>query len=71
MRILEGLQSSLGKMRVWSDRSSRSDVFCLEVVPRNFVKFTGNNCAGVSFLIKLQGVLQLYLKRDYGTDVFL
>ena len=39
---------------------------------RNFVKFTGKTCARVSFLLKLQASdLQLYLKRDSGTGVFL
>ena len=37
-------------------------------VLRNFTKFTGNNCARASFLIKLQVLgLQCYLKRDSGT----
>ena len=35
---------------------------------RNFTKFTGNICARVSFLIKLQILgLQFYLKRDSST----
>ena len=41
-------------------------------VLRNFTKFTENTCAKVSSLIKLQGWdLQLYLKRDSVTCVFL
>ena len=37
-------------------------------VLRNFTKFTGNTCARVSFLIKLQVLgLKFYLKRDSGT----
>ena len=41
-------------------------------VLRYFTEFTGNTCARVSFLIKLQALdLQLYLKRDSGTGVFL
>ena len=35
-------------------RSSHPDVFCKKGVLRKFAKFTGNICAGVSFLIKLQ-----------------
>ena len=37
-------------------------------VLRNFIKFTGNTCVRVSFLIKLQVLgLQFYLKIDSGT----
>ena len=35
-------------------RSRRPEVLCKEGVLRNFAKFTGNTCARVSFLIKLQ-----------------
>ena len=35
-------------------RSSHPEVFCKKAVLRNFAKFTGNTCARVSFLIKLQ-----------------
>ena len=39
---------------------------------KNFTKLTGNTCARVSFLIKLQALgLKLYLKKGSGTGVFL
>ena len=54
------------------DRSSRPQVFCKKGVLRNFTKFTlKNTCARVSFLVKLLAGLQLYLKKDSGTGVFL
>ena len=41
-------------------------------VLKNFTKFAKNNCVRVSFLIKLQtSGLQIYLKRDSDTGVFL
>ena len=44
------------------DRSNRPEVFCKKHVVRNFVKFTGNARARVSFLINLQssGLLFYY-----------
>ena len=51
-------------------KNGRLDVFCNKAVLRNFAKFT--TCARVSFLRKLQLLgLQLYLKRESGTGVFL
>ena len=42
--------------------SAESEVFCKKGAPKNFAKFTGNYlCLGV----------QLYLKRDSNTGVFL
>ena len=35
-------------------RNSRPEVCCKKGAPKNFAKFTGNTCARVSFLIKLQ-----------------
>ena len=55
-----------------TERSSLWRCSVGEGVLRNLTKFTGNTCARVSFLIKLQASgLQLYLKRDSGTGVFL
>ena len=34
--------------------SSCPEVTCKKVAVKNFAKFTGNTCAGVSFLTKLQ-----------------
>ena len=39
---------------VLKHRSSRSEIFCKKCFLRNFAKFTGNTCARVSFLLKLQ-----------------
>ena len=53
-------------------RSNRSEVFCKKSVLRNFAKFTKKTCTRISFLKKLRAPgLQLYLKRDSGTGVFL
>ena len=46
-----------------SFRSSRPDAFCEKGVLRDFAKFTGNTCARVSFLIKLQAPLATLLKK--------
>ena len=51
-------------------RSSHRRCSVRKDVLRDLAKFTGNTCA--SFLIKLQAWgLQLYLKRDTGTGIFL
>ena len=53
-------------------RSSRPGVFCKKGVLRNFANFTGKHLCESLFLIKLEaGGLQLYLKTDPGTIVFL
>ena len=53
-------------------RSSRPGVFCKKGVLRNFANFTGKHLCESLFLIKLEARgLQLYLKRDPGTIVFL
>ena len=53
-------------------RSNRPDVFCRKGVLGNFAKSTGKHlCQGLIFN-KVAGLgLQLYQKRDSGTDVFL
>ena len=51
-------------------RSCRLEVLCKKSVLRNFAKLTGNTCVRVSFFNKVED-LQLYLKRDSGTGVFL
>ena len=53
-------------------RSRRPEVFCEKVLLEISQISQENTCARVSFLIKLpvSGV-QLYLKRDSGTGVFL
>ena len=43
--------------------SGRLEVFCEKGVLRNFAKFTGNTCARVSFLIKLQAAPATLLKK--------
>ena len=48
-------------------RSSHPKVFCKKDVLRNFPKFTGKHLYQSLFLNKLQ----LYLKKDSGTGVFL
>ena len=54
------------------NRSSHWTCSVGEGVLRKFAKITGNTCVRVSFLIKLQASgLQLYLKRESGTSVFL
>ena len=40
-------------------------------VLKNFKKFTGNTCVGVSFLIKLQASPATLLKKDSYTGLFL
>ena len=50
-------------------RSSRPDVLCEKGVLRNFAKFTGNSCARVSFLIKLQAACN-FIKKDTLAQVF-
>ena len=51
-------------------RSSRPEMFCKRGVLRNFAKFTGKHLYQSLFFSKVAG-LQLYLKRDSGTGVFL
>ena len=61
-------------------RSSRPEVFCEKGVLKNFAKFTGNTCARVSFLIKLQAFSTpfltehlcwlLLLLQQYSSDMF-
>ena len=51
-----------------NSRSSQQRCSMKISVLRNFMKVTGNTCARVSFLIKLQVLrFQFYLKRDSGT----
>ena len=50
-------------------RSSRPEVFCKKGVFRNFKKFTGKRLCQSLFFNKV--ALQLYLKRDSNTGVFL
>ena len=52
-------------------RSSRSKVFCKKGVLTNFAKFTGKHLCQSLFFNKVPGRLQLYLKRDSSTGVFL
>ena len=44
-------------------RSSYPEVFCKKVFLKNFAKFTGNTCARVTFLIKLQLQFSTLLKK--------
>ena len=49
-------------------KSSRPEIFYKKSVLKIFAKWTGNNCARASFLIKLQvSGLKLYLKWGSGT----
>ena len=45
------------------------EVFCEKVVLKNFAKFTGNTCNGVSLLRKLPATLIKATKSDSGTAV--
>ena len=51
---LKGKSQNYNKRKNPKVRSSRPNVFCKKGVLRNFAKFTGNTCARVSILIKLQ-----------------
>ena len=54
------------------NRSSRQEVFFKKGVFRNFAKFTGKHLCQSLFFNKVAGLsLQLYLKKDTGTSVFL
>ena len=66
-KIISSLQQ-----RQQSFRSSRPEVLCKQGVLEISQNSHENTCARVSFLIKLQAWgLQIYLKRDSGTGVFL
>ena len=53
-------------------RSSRPEVFCEKGVLTNFGKFTGKHLCQSLFFNKIAGGrLQIYLKRDSGSAVFL
>ena len=56
--------------RYYSTRCSQRRCSVNKIILRNFAKFTGNTCARVSFLIKLQAP-GLYQKGHSGTGVFL
>ena len=59
-------------MNMSTYRSSNPEVLCKKAVLEVSQNSQKNKCARVSFLIKLQARgLQLYLKRDSGTGVFL
>ena len=52
--------------------SSHPEVFCKKAVLKTFAKFTGKHLCQSLFFNKVTGCdLQLCLKRDSGTDVFL
>ena len=51
-------------------RGSHPEVFYKKGVLRNFAKFTGNTCARVSFLIKLQASACNFIKKETLTQVF-
>ena len=51
-------------------KSSHPEVFCKKGVFRNFAKLTGNTCARVSFLIKLQQSASLNFTEFLRTPFF-
>ena len=64
MFLVEGLfQNEFLKLFFEGYRSSCPEVFCKKGFLRNFAKFTGNTCARVSFLIKLQLQFSTLLKK--------
>ena len=57
---------------LWSNRNSLRRCSVKRGVHRNFTKFTGKRLCQSLFFNKVAGLsLQLYWKRDSGTDVFL
>ena len=51
-------------------KSSCPEVFSKKGILRDFAKFTGNTCAGVSFLIKLQPEVRNFIQKEAVAQVF-
>ena len=63
---------SISDVSQGSEKNQSPDVFFKKGVLKNFAKFTGKHQCQSLFFDNLQGLgLQLYLKKDSGSGVFL